>query len=93
MRWAGGGWPEDAKEKRVLSLFAQLTDKLADFAEKHQSGPKGRRRPLAQPDQPYCEAMLSSRGGCTLGDGTQEVQAKAETSFYILRCLLLRAAF
>lgn len=46
------GWPEDANEKDVLSWFAQLTEDLAAFVEKHQQDPKARRRPLAQPDQP-----------------------------------------
>jgi len=42
-------WPEGAKERDVLSWFAQLTGQLLDF---HQPTSRARRRPLAQPHQP-----------------------------------------
>jgi hypothetical protein len=46
------GWPEEAKEKDVLSWFASLTDQLLDFAEEHRLPSQVRRRPLAQPNRP-----------------------------------------
>jgi hypothetical protein len=46
------GWPEEAKEKDVLSWFASLTDQLLDFAEEHRPPSQVRRRPLAQPNRP-----------------------------------------
>lgn len=46
------GWPEGAKERDVLSWFAELTGQFLDFAEEHQPGSRARRRPLAQPHQP-----------------------------------------
>ncbi|KAF1345648.1 hypothetical protein EJ07DRAFT_169940 [Lizonia empirigonia] len=46
------GWPEGAKEKEVLSWFAQLTDRLLNLTEGHQQEIRVRRRPLAQPHQP-----------------------------------------
>ena len=45
-------WPERARERDVLSWFAQLTGQLFDFAEEHQPVSGARRRPLAQPHQP-----------------------------------------
>ncbi|KAF1361094.1 hypothetical protein EJ07DRAFT_164685 [Lizonia empirigonia] len=46
------GWPEEAKEKDVLSWFAPLTDRLLNLTEGHQPEIRVRRRPLAQPNQP-----------------------------------------
>ncbi|PVH91134.1 hypothetical protein DM02DRAFT_664311 [Periconia macrospinosa] len=46
------GWPEGARERDVLSWFAQLIGQLLDFAEEHQPTSKPRRRPLAQPHKP-----------------------------------------
>ena len=46
------GWPEEAKEKDVLSWFASFTDQLLDFAEEHRLPSQVRRRPLAQPNRP-----------------------------------------
>ena len=46
------GWPKEADQDDVLSWFAELTDRLAAFAEDYKSIPTGRRRPLAQPDLP-----------------------------------------
>jgi hypothetical protein len=44
-------WPEGAKEKDVLSWFAQLTSQLLEFNEDHHASSTPR-RPLAQPHQP-----------------------------------------
>ncbi|KAF1365192.1 hypothetical protein EJ07DRAFT_150724 [Lizonia empirigonia] len=45
------GWPEGAKERDVLSWFAELTGKFLDFAEEYR--PSGtQRRLLTQPHQP-----------------------------------------
>jgi len=46
------GWPKDANQNDVLSWFAGLCEKLAAFAEHHESKPAYRRRPLAQPNKP-----------------------------------------
>ncbi|PVH91225.1 hypothetical protein DM02DRAFT_577221, partial [Periconia macrospinosa] len=44
-------WPKEAREKDVLSWFAELTGQFLDFAEEHQLASRARRRPLAQPHQ------------------------------------------
>ncbi|KAK7418234.1 hypothetical protein QQZ08_011337 [Neonectria magnoliae] len=49
-RWSG--WPKDANQDDVLSWFADLSEKLAAFAENHKLNPTHRRRPLAQPNKP-----------------------------------------
>ena len=46
------GWPEGAKQDDVLSWFADFSDKLAAFAERHEPTLTRRRRPLAKPDEP-----------------------------------------
>ncbi|RYP33633.1 hypothetical protein DL766_003382 [Monosporascus sp. MC13-8B] len=46
------GWPKDANQDDVLSWFADLSEKLAVFAEDYKSTPTYRRRPLAQPNKP-----------------------------------------
>lgn len=46
------GWPEGAKQDDVLSWFAGFCDRLAVFAERHQSTPTRRRSLLAKPDEP-----------------------------------------
>ncbi|KAH7114774.1 hypothetical protein B0J13DRAFT_460163, partial [Dactylonectria estremocensis] len=46
------GWPEDAKQDDVLSWFADLSEKLAAFAEGNKSTPTLQRRPLAKPKEP-----------------------------------------
>lgn len=46
------GWPKDANQNGVLSWLAETIEKLATFAETHQSTPTVRRRPLAQPNVP-----------------------------------------
>ena len=46
------GWPKDANQDGVLAWFAELSDKLAAFAEEQKLAPTDRRRPLAQPNQP-----------------------------------------
>lgn len=46
------GWPEDSNQDDVLSWFADLSEKLATFAEEYKSTPTHRRRPLAQPNKP-----------------------------------------
>ncbi|KAH8744073.1 hypothetical protein F5883DRAFT_30549 [Diaporthe sp. PMI_573] len=46
------GWPEEAKQDDVLSWFADFSEKLAAFAERYESTPTRRRRPLAKPDKP-----------------------------------------
>ncbi|KAH6703019.1 hypothetical protein BKA61DRAFT_189254 [Leptodontidium sp. MPI-SDFR-AT-0119] len=46
------GWPEDANQDHVLGWFAELSEKLAAFAEDYKSTPTRQRRPLAQPNKP-----------------------------------------
>ena len=46
------GWPKYANQDDVLRWFAELSEKLAAFAEEHKSAPTHRRRPLAQPNKP-----------------------------------------
>lgn len=46
------GWRKDANQDDVLNWFAELSDKLAAFGEDYNPTPGGRRRPLAQPNQP-----------------------------------------
>lgn len=43
------GWPKGAKERDVLSWFAELTGQFLDFAEEHHPASGAQRRPLAQP--------------------------------------------
>ncbi|KAF1359118.1 hypothetical protein EJ07DRAFT_120978 [Lizonia empirigonia] len=45
-------WPEGARERDVLSWFAETTDKFVDLAGEYQPDSRPRRRPLAQPHQP-----------------------------------------
>ena len=45
------GWPKDANQDDVLSWFADLSDRLVEFAEDYKS-PTHRRRPMAQPSTP-----------------------------------------
>ncbi|KAI0903609.1 hypothetical protein F4823DRAFT_267708 [Ustulina deusta] len=45
------GWPEDADQDRVLGWLADLSDKLAAFAENHMSIPSRQRRLLAKPNK------------------------------------------
>lgn len=59
-RTEGGwrGWPEDADQDRVLSWFADLSEKLASFGADYtatltsQQRPRAQRRPLAKPNKP-----------------------------------------
>ncbi|RXG41348.1 hypothetical protein VDGE_30384 [Verticillium dahliae] len=44
-------WPSDANQDGVLSWFADISDKLAAFAESYKPTLTGR-RPLAQPNKP-----------------------------------------
>lgn len=46
------GWPKDANQDDVLSWFADLSKKLAAFAEDYMSPPAHSRRPLSQPTKP-----------------------------------------
>ncbi|RYO80050.1 hypothetical protein DL764_009944 [Monosporascus ibericus] len=46
------GWPQDANQDDVLSWFADLSEKLAKFADSYRATPVHRRRPLAQPNKP-----------------------------------------
>jgi Fungal protein kinase len=46
------GWPKDANQDHVLDWFAELSEKLAAFAEDYKSIPTRQRRPLAQPSKP-----------------------------------------
>ena len=46
------GWPKGANQDDVLSWFADLSEKLAVFAEDCESTPTHRRRPLVQPNRP-----------------------------------------
>jgi hypothetical protein len=46
------GWPENAKQDDVLRWFAELSEKLAAFAEDYKSSPTRQRRPLAKPNEP-----------------------------------------
>ncbi|CRK29157.1 hypothetical protein HYQ45_015072 [Verticillium longisporum] len=48
------GWPKDANQDDVLSWFAEFSEKLAAFADDHQSIPALRsgRRLLAKPNKP-----------------------------------------
>jgi hypothetical protein len=43
------GWPEGAREREVLSWFAELTGQFLDFAEAHHPASWALWRPLAQP--------------------------------------------
>jgi hypothetical protein len=54
-------WPEEAKEKDVLSWFAPLIDRLLDLADAHRPLPRVRRRPLAQPYQPLQGSTASRK--------------------------------
>ncbi len=45
------GWPRDVNQDSVLSWFADLSEKLAAFAEDFRSTPTRQRRPLAQPNR------------------------------------------
>ncbi|RYP02126.1 hypothetical protein DL764_005961 [Monosporascus ibericus] len=51
--FAGGwcGWPQGANQDDVLNCFADLSKRLAEFAEDYQATPTRRRRPLAQPNK------------------------------------------
>ncbi|KAF2452531.1 hypothetical protein BDY21DRAFT_388543 [Lineolata rhizophorae] len=44
------GWPESAKEKDVLTWFANLVGRLADLSSEPSKSPQ--RRPIAQPNRP-----------------------------------------
>ncbi len=55
------GWPEGAKQDDVLSWFADFSDKLAAFAERHKSTPTRRRRPLAKPDEPIAGSVAERK--------------------------------
>ncbi|KAK8002315.1 zinc-binding oxidoreductase CipB [Apiospora arundinis] len=46
------GWPGDANEKDVLHWFANVSHKLAEFAEEYCPDRRSQRRPLAKPNQP-----------------------------------------
>lgn len=46
------GWPEDANQDGVLGWFADLSEKLAEFAENYRSSPTRQRRPLVKPNDP-----------------------------------------
>jgi hypothetical protein len=46
------GWPTDANQDGVLTWFAEMSEKLAAFAEEYKSTPTRRQRPLAQPNKP-----------------------------------------
>ncbi|KAF2623840.1 hypothetical protein BU25DRAFT_433900 [Macroventuria anomochaeta] len=46
------GWPEGARERDVLSWFAETTGKFVDLAREYQPDSRPRRRPLVQPHQP-----------------------------------------
>jgi hypothetical protein len=54
-------WPEGAKERDVLSWFAELTGQFLDFAEEHQPTSQARRRPLAQPHRPLQGSMADRK--------------------------------
>jgi hypothetical protein len=54
-------WPEEAKEKDVLSWFASLIDRLLDLADVHRPPPTVRRRPLAQPCLPVQGSTASRK--------------------------------
>ncbi|KAK3902003.1 hypothetical protein C8A05DRAFT_34323, partial [Staphylotrichum tortipilum] len=55
------GWPEGAKQDEVLSWFADLSDKLAAFAKRHESTPTRRRRPLAKPNDPIAGSVAERK--------------------------------
>ncbi|EDN98261.1 hypothetical protein SS1G_13119 [Sclerotinia sclerotiorum 1980 UF-70] len=42
------GWPKDENQGDILSWFAEISEKLAAFAEDYKSTPTRQRRPLAQ---------------------------------------------
>ena len=46
------GWPEGANEKDVLHWFADVSNKLAEFAEEYWPDRRSQRRPIAKPNQP-----------------------------------------
>jgi hypothetical protein len=55
------GWPEGAKQDEVLGWFADLSDKLAAFAKRHESTPTRRRRPLAKPNDPIAGSVAERK--------------------------------
>lgn len=55
------GWPKEAKQEDVLSWFADFTEKLAAFAERNNSAPAHKRRPLAKPDEPIAGSVAKRK--------------------------------
>ncbi|KAK3943782.1 hypothetical protein QBC46DRAFT_376216 [Diplogelasinospora grovesii] len=45
-------WPANANQDLVLGWFANVSDKLADWAAREPAAPTYRRRPLTQPNKP-----------------------------------------